>query len=101
MENRGEGEVREVGGGQVMQSFVGDEEEFEFNWLRNGEPVEVLKDRGDMVSGAGAGEKSGGRVLDVLQFLEDFETVAQFSRLFMVDKVLYARASSPMADIEP
>lgn len=36
------------------------------------EPVEVLKDRGDVVAGAGVSEETGGRVLDVLEFIEEF-----------------------------
>ena len=38
----------------------------------DGEPVQMLEDRGDMVSGAGVGQQAGGGVLDVLEFIEDF-----------------------------
>lgn len=34
----------------------------------DGEPVQVLEDRGDMVSGTGACEQAGRRVLDKLKF---------------------------------
>ena len=36
------------------------------------EPVEVVEDWGDVVSGSCFGEKAGSRVLDILQFFEDF-----------------------------
>lgn len=62
-------EVGEVGRGQVMEGFVSDEEDLEMNALLNGEPVELLKDGGDVVSRAGVGEEAGGRVLNVLEFL--------------------------------
>lgn len=40
--------------------------------LWNREPVEVLKDKGDVVAGAGVSEEAGGRVLDILEFIEEF-----------------------------
>lgn len=43
-------QVSEVGGGLVVEGFVGEKEEFELNTLRDGEPVEVLEDRGDMIA---------------------------------------------------
>ena len=36
------------------------------------QPVKVLEDRGDVLSGTGAGEEAGGGVLDILQFVEGF-----------------------------
>lgn len=33
------------------------------------EPVEFLEDRGDVVTGAGVGEQTSSRVLDVLEFM--------------------------------
>lgn len=33
--------------------------------------MELVEDRGDVVIGAGTGEKSGDRVLDVFKFFED------------------------------
>ena len=62
-------QVGEVAGGLVVEGFVGEEEDFEVDPVRNGEPVE---DRGDVLTGAGVGEQAGGRVLDVLKFIEDF-----------------------------
>jgi len=38
--------------------------------LRDGKPVEFPEDGGDVVSG-GSGEKTCGRVLDVLEFIEE------------------------------
>ena len=49
-----------------MEGFVGEEKDFEVDALFDGEPMKVLENRGDMVSGGGAGEKAGGGVLDVL-----------------------------------
>lgn len=63
-------EVGEVGRGQVMEGFVGEEEELVLDAVLNREPVELLEDGGDVFSGAGVGEEAGSRVLNVLQFLE-------------------------------
>ena len=49
-------EVGEVRGSQVMQCFVGGEEYFEVDSLFDRQPVEVMEDWCDVVSGAGAGE---------------------------------------------
>ena len=65
-------QVGEVAGGLVVEGFVGEEEDFEVDPVRNGEPVKFLEDRGDVLTGAGVGEQAGGRVLDVLKFIEDF-----------------------------
>lgn len=59
-------QVGEVRGGQVMEGFEGDEEDFELDALRDREPVEVLEDRGDMFTGPCVREKAGSRVLNVL-----------------------------------
>ena len=65
-------EVREVGGGQVVKCFVGGKEHFEVDSLGNWEPVEVMEDWGDMVSGSGSGEEAGSGVLNILEFLDNF-----------------------------
>lgn len=65
-------EVREIGGGQVVESFKCDEQQFEFYALFYWEPVEVLEDRSDVISFARVSEQSGSRVLYVLQFVENF-----------------------------
>ena len=36
------------------------------------EPVEVVKDRGNLISAVGGSEHVGSRVLDVLKFIEDY-----------------------------
>ena len=59
-------QVGEVGGGLVVEGFVGEEENFGLNTLFDWEPVEFLEDRGDVISGAGVSEKTGGGVLDIL-----------------------------------
>ena len=43
-------EVREVGDGQVVDDFVGGDENFEQDYLLNEEPLQVLKDWGDVIS---------------------------------------------------
>ena len=58
--------VGEVGGSLIVEGFMGEEENFELDAQFDGEPMEVLEDRGDVVSGSGVGEESGGGVLDVL-----------------------------------
>lgn len=58
--------VSEVGRGLVMEGFVCEEEDFELNALWNWEPVEFLEDRSDVITGAGVGEQTCSRVLDVL-----------------------------------
>ena len=45
-------QVCEVGGGQVVKWFVCEKEDFELYSVCDGEPVQILEDRGDMVSGA-------------------------------------------------
>ena len=65
-------EVREVGGSKVVQSFEGREKYFEVYPVFNREPVEVMKDGGDVFSAAGGGEQAGGGILNVLKFIEDF-----------------------------
>ena len=65
-------QICEVGGGLVMEGFVSEEKEFELDALWDREPVEVLEDRGDVVTGTGMGEQTGSRVLNVLEFIEDF-----------------------------
>ena len=49
--------------------FVGEEEDFKLDALGNREPVEVLKDESDVITGTGVGEETGSRVLDVLDFI--------------------------------
>jgi len=49
-------QVSEVGGSLVVEGFVGEEKDFELDALWDREPVEFLEDRGDVVTGAGAGE---------------------------------------------
>ncbi len=64
--------VSEVRRALVTEDFECEEKGFKLDALGNREPVEVLKDRGDVVAGAGVGEETHGRVLDVLKFVRDF-----------------------------
>ena len=44
-------------------------EGFEVNTLWNWEPVEFLEDRSDVITGAGEGEQTCSRMLDVLKLI--------------------------------
>ena len=55
-----------------MEGFESEKEDFELNALRDREPVDILEDRGDVVSGAGLGAKTCGSFLGVLEFIEEF-----------------------------
>ena len=50
-------QVVEVAGDLVMEGFVGKEEDFEMDVLRDREQMELLEDWGDVVMVAGAGEQ--------------------------------------------
>lgn len=51
--------------------IVGEEEDFKLDGLENREPVQILKDGDDMVTGAGVGvgEETDSRVFDVLKLI--------------------------------
>ena len=51
--------VSEVGRGLVMEGF-------KLNTLWNWEPVEVVEDRSDVITGGGVGKQACSGVLDVL-----------------------------------
>ncbi|CAJ1087607.1 Hypothetical predicted protein [Xyrichtys novacula] len=53
-------EVRQVGGGQVMEGLKGEEEDLELNLVGNRKLVKLTEDGNDVVVWAGAGEKSSG-----------------------------------------
>ena len=53
-----------------MKCFMGEQEDFECDAVWDGEPVKILKDRGDMIPRMGTGEEACGGVLDVLKFVE-------------------------------
>lgn len=59
-------QVREVRWGLVMEGFEGEKKNFKLNAVGNEEPVEVVKDLGYLVTGAGLGEETGSGVLNVL-----------------------------------
>lgn len=65
-------QVSEVGGGEVVKGFEGEEEQFIVNAVRDGEPVKVLADGGYVVVRMDLSEESDSRILDVLEF-ESFE----------------------------
>ncbi len=55
-----------------MEGFVGHKKEFEVDSLRDGEPVELMEDEGDVVMGLRVSDRASSRVLDVLEFTGDF-----------------------------
>ncbi len=59
-------QVSKVGGGLVMEGFVSEEKDFDLVPLWD---VEVLEDRGKVVTGAGVGEQASSRVLDIILLL--------------------------------
>ncbi len=66
-------ELGQVGWGQVMEGFEGHEKEFKMDSLGDGEPVELMDSEGDVVMGPRVGERASSKVLDVLEFIEDFQ----------------------------
>ncbi len=64
-------DLRQVGWGQVMEGFVG-QEKFEMDSLGDGEPVELIEDGGDVVTGPRVGDHVGSRILDVLECFGNF-----------------------------
>ena len=66
----GDEEVRQVGRGQVVESFESQEEDFEVDTLFNGEPVESEENRSDVFTRLGISEKAFSRVLDHLESME-------------------------------
>lgn len=62
-------QVHEVRWGLVMEGFEGEMKNFKLNAIGNREPVEVVKDVGYVVTGAGLGEETGSGVLNVYRML--------------------------------
>ena len=60
--------ITEVFGSLVIERFVGGDTYFVVNPGFDWEPVEDMEDWGDVVSGAGSGEKAGSGVLHILYF---------------------------------
>ncbi len=65
-------EVSEVRRGRVVEGFVSEKQYFKMDAVKDREPVEILKDRDDMVTGAGVGKEEYSRVLDIVKFIVDF-----------------------------
>lgn len=59
-------QVGEAGGGLVVEGIMSEEKNFKLDPLCDREPVEVLEDRGDVVTGVDMDEQASSRVLDVL-----------------------------------
>ena len=62
----GDEEVRQVGGGEMVEGFKGEEEYLENYALFDGEPVERVENWSDVFTGPGVGKEAGSRVLDQL-----------------------------------
>ena len=69
-------QIGKVGGCLVVEGFLSEEEYFEWNPLRDGEPVEFLEDGGEQV---------GSRVLDVLKIIEEFGRCAREDTIAVVN----------------
>jgi len=62
-------QIGQVAGGPVMEGFVSEEKDFGLDTFWDGEPVEGLENRGDVITGAGVGEQASSRVLNILEFI--------------------------------
>jgi hypothetical protein len=63
-------EVREVSGGKVVESFVGQKEDLVFVACGDREPVEFTEEGGDVLPELSMDEDSGCRILNHLEFME-------------------------------
>ena len=65
-------EIRQVGGGEVVNGLESVQQDFEVSSELDGEPVKLLEDGGDVMKGGGSGDDPGCRVLNHLEFMEGF-----------------------------
>ena len=65
-------EVRQILGGEGMERFIGQEENFVIDTWFNWEPVKADESRGEVLPGLGAGENPGNRVLHILEPVQGF-----------------------------
>ena len=65
----GDEEVRQVGGGEMVEGFKGEEEYLENYALFDGEPVERVENWSDVFTGPGVGKEAGSRVLDIYIYI--------------------------------
>lgn len=66
-------QVSEIRGSLVVKGFVSEEKDFEVNAVFDGQPMEILKDWSDVLSGWSVSQQAGSRVLNILKFVELFE----------------------------
>jgi len=65
-------QVGKVAGGLTMEGFVSEEKDFVADPLCDGEPVKVLENGSDVITGAGVGEQQSAACTGVyLGFLDD------------------------------
>ena len=62
-------EFGQVWRGKVMKGLECKQEDFEVNMEFDGEPVELLQNRGNVVNGGGSGDDPSCRVLNHLKFM--------------------------------
>lgn len=65
-------ELGQVRGGEVMDGFECKEKDFVVDTVSDGEPVELLEDRCNVVGGWRVCDDACSRVLDQLEFMEGF-----------------------------
>ena len=65
-------EIRQVWGGEVMDGIECVEEDLVVYAVFDGQPVELVKNGGDVGDGRGFGDDAGCSVLDQLDFMEEF-----------------------------
>ena len=99
----GDEEVRQVGRGQVVESFEGQEEDFEVDALFDGEPVESEENRSDVFTRPGVCEKARSRVLDSIEGMrgdasEEGVAVIKMGQDEGVDKGFSSRGGQAVSD---
>lgn len=82
-------EFGKVGWGLVVEGFVCSYEDFEIDPVFDWEPVEVTEDGCDVVPGSGSGKQASGRVLNILQFFENFGGEAVEEAIAVVESGSY------------
>ena len=99
----GDEEVRQVGRGKVVESFEGQEEDFEVDALFDGEPVESEENRSDVFTRPGVCEKARSRVLDSIEGMrgdasEEGVAVIKMGQDEGVDKGFSSREGQAVSD---
>lgn len=64
--------IGQIGRSEVVNGLKCKQKDFERDAELDREPVKLLEDGGDVVRGGSAGDDTGCRVLDQLEFMEEF-----------------------------